>query len=226
MRRMLVLLLVAMFAGDVSAQPAECPAAVQQAIERAVLERMGEAFQVRLADLSCRLTGETPAIEARPVPGARLGRPVRFAMFDGAGDRVGGAVATVFVTGPIVQAARAIDRGSLLSAEDVAPVTAEVEDVLMVRLPDRETAIGAVAVRDLASGEILTSTLLRVPPAVRSGDLVTTIARIGGVRVESKAVAAERGELGEMIRLVNPVSRRNLRGLVIGIRRVEVLREP
>lgn len=232
-------------AGGVSAREPGSQTAVEQAIARAVAGRVGPGFVVRVVDLSTRLSDAASDLEARPVPGARLGQPVRFALFavgtsrpapfdlrsgrpePGRGaPRVGDAVATVFVSGPAVKVVREIGRGERLRAEDLATMTDEIGGVPMALLPTMMHATGAEALRGIAAGAMLTATVIRVPPAVASGQVVTTVARVGPVNVESRAIAAERGSLGQMVRLVNPESRRKLRGMVVGPGRVEVLREP
>lgn len=227
---MIGIVLVMAAVGGVSAQGPVDDEAVARAIERAVVARIGSGFTVRIADLSARLSDAATHLEARPVPGVRLGQAARFALFDASGmrpaPRVGDAVATVFVSGPAVKAARGIERGTVLTADDMTMVTDEISGVLIAPLPRVEDVTGAQTLRDIVAGEMLTTMLVRVPPAVVSGQLVTTVARVGHVNVESRAVAAERGALGQIIRLVNPESRRNLRGTVIGPGRVEVLREP
>jgi flagella basal body P-ring formation protein FlgA len=236
-----MLVLVAALAGDVRAA-ARADDAVARAIERAVSARMGDGFSVRIADLSSRLArtrkpgdveasnrASIPTLEARPVPGARLGQPVRFALFEAAGGRraarVGDAVATVFVSGPAVMTVRAIERGDVLTAEDLMVASDEIGGVPMAPLPTLAAATGAQAVRDMTAGETVTSMVVRIPPAVVSGQVVTTVARVGSITVESTAIAAQRGVLGQVIRLLNPASRRRLRGTVVGPGRVEVLRE-
>lgn len=223
-----LVLLVATAGASAAAPSADGP--VEEAIRRAVIGRMGPAFTVRIADLSARMSEIALQLEARPVPGVRLGQIARFALFDASGarpaPRVGDAVATVFVSGPAVETVRAVERGEVLKPDDLTTASGEITGVLLSPLPTMAEVTGAETLRDIAAGETLTAALVRVPPAVVSGQMVTVVARIGGVSVESRAIAAQRGVLGQIIRLVNPDSRRRLRGKVVGHGRVEVLDEP
>ena len=58
---------------------------------------------------------------------------------------------------------------------------------------------------------------------VRSGRDVVTLARIEGLEVRGRAVAVQSGDLGEVVLVVNPDSRKRLRGRVVGPALVEVL---
>lgn len=217
----------------VSARAADepVPPAVTTAIVEAVSGRVGPGFSVEVVEVTARLVEEATTIVAVPEPGARLSTPMRFRLVQpGAGrlaadTRIGDAVATVRVTGPMVRAGRRLPRGLVLDASDLAVSESDAGDALLAPLLAAGDLVGAKTVRPIARGELLTTTLVRVPPLVSSGQLVTTIARLGRVRVEGKAVAAQRGILGQVIRLVNPDSRKTLHGTVVGPGRVEVLRE-
>ncbi|MGE0039789.1 MAG: flagellar basal body P-ring formation chaperone FlgA [Vicinamibacterales bacterium] len=207
------------------------PPAVTAAIAEAVAGRVGPGFSVEVVEVTARLVEEATAIVAVPEPGARLETPTRFRLVEpgtgrlAADTRVGDAVATVRVSGPMVRAGRRLPRGVVLEASDLAVSESDAGDAPLGPLPAAADLVGAKTVRPIAEGELLTASLVRVPPLVSSGQLVTTIARLGRVRVEGKAVAAQQGALGQVIRLVNPDSRKTLHGTVVGPGRVEVLRE-
>ena len=92
-------------------------------------------------------------------------------------------------------------------------------------LPDWRFAIGSKALRPIAPGERVTTTMIVAPALVKSGDQVQTVVRVGLLEAHGVAVATQTGSLGEEIRLVNTSSRRTLRGRVIGAREVEVMHE-
>lgn len=227
-----VVLCLLLLGASVRAADEEVPPAVTAAILDAVRDEVGEGFAIEIVDLTARLTTDPTVVEAIPAPGARLSTPMRFTLVvPGKGRRssrvrVGDAVATVHVTGPIVKTAHAIERGAVLEAADLAVVEEVASDVPLEPLLSAAELVGTETVRRLAEGEMLTSALVRLPPLVESGQLVTTVARLGRVRVQGKAVAAQRGVLGQIIRLVNPDTRRTLRGRVVAAGRVEVLRVP
>lgn len=206
--------------------PVDCASGVAAAICAAVEARVGGDAEVAISGLEVRLVREAADIEARPVPGARLGRPARFLLFDRAGLRVGEAQATLQVTRTVARVAAPIARGAVVEAGALSVQAEALGETPIVPVPAPDAVIGARARRDLVPGELLTQALVRVDPLVVSGRAVTIVARIGGVTVEGQAVAAQDGALGDVIRVVNPDSRRPLRGRVVEGGRVEVMYEP
>ena len=54
---------------------------------------------------------------------------------------------------------------------------------------------------------------------------VVVRARVGGIEAEGRAIASQNGVAGDVIRLVNPDSRRTLQGRIVGAGEVEVIHE-
>ncbi len=79
------------------------------------------------------------------------------------------------------------------------------------------------AARPLAADACLTRTSLVMLPAVQAGQEVDAIARVNGVEAVARLVAAERGQVGSLVRVVNPQSRRSLKARVVAAGVVEVI---
>jgi flagella basal body P-ring formation protein FlgA len=224
-----LLLIAALAASTESAVPSG--AVTEGALVAAVQARMG-SVGVTVTDLATSVVpGAGPDVVALPVAGARVGGPVRFALFQrgpvgrrGAARRVGSATAMVRVSAVHARAARAIARGTELGEADLTVVREDVGSVPMNPLPPASDLIGARAVRDLRAGEVILPALAAPPVLVRSGDRVDVRVIVDGIEARGEAVAAESGCKGEIIRLSNPVSRRTIRGRVIGRGEVEVVR--
>ena len=133
--------------------------------------------------------------------------------------------AVAVVTGAVahVRTLRPIAAGALLSPSDLTAVTAPLADALIQALPGIEDVEGGRAARALATGEVVTARLARIPNAVQSGDRVVVRAQIGGVEVTGVAISQQSGGVGDVIRLVNHDSRRALRGRITGKGQVEVV---
>ncbi|MEW6321191.1 MAG: flagellar basal body P-ring formation chaperone FlgA [Acidobacteriota bacterium] len=201
---------------------------VAAAIIEAVETRVGTGFDVQVESLTARLAKRGVAVAAVPAPGARLGQPARFTLVtaapaSGRPARVGDAVATVRVTGAMVRAAVPIARGQAIDRRLFVVQAGDAGRAPIAALPTPAQLIGAEAARDIRAGELLAPPAIRPAPLVESGQLVVTVATIGAVGVEGRAVASQRGVLGQTIRLVNPDTRRLLRGRVVGAGRVEVM---
>jgi flagella basal body P-ring formation protein FlgA len=193
---------------------------VARAIERAVIDRMGDV-QVVVHEVSTRVadrSGLAAAIE----PGSRLGQPIRFVL-TAAGERVGSAVARIEVVGRAPAARRAFARDEEITAGDVDLATVEIKNVMLRRMPELGDVVGARARRDIVAGELLTSALVSVPPAVRSGDEVRVIVTMGQVEVSGVGRASGSGQVGDMIQVATS-SRKVLKARIVGRGAVEIHR--
>ena len=203
---------------------------VEVAIAEAVRSRVGASAEVGVTIGQIRLIdGEFTDLEARPAPGARLGRPTRFTLYQksaepsGVASRIGYAAAETRVAVEHVRAARPIGRGTVLAADDLVVIDADVGSVLIRPLPTHPELLGAMASRDLRSGDVITPTLISLPKLVRARESVVVTVQVGSVTVTGHATAKESGELGEVIALVNEQSGRRLTGRVVALGEVEVV---
>ncbi len=195
--------------------------AVPDALAAAVRARMGDV-EVRVSELWT----DAAAVEglvAVPDPGARTGRRVQFALRSGS-RRAGTAVALVQVTAPHVRAARAFERSAVLEAEGLAAQVGEVVDVRLERLPGREELVGQLARRTVAAGEVLTTGIVAVPDAIRAGDEVRVVVRMGPIEATGAGRAVGGGRVGDVIRVGRPGSRQLQRARIVAPGTVEILR--
>jgi flagella basal body P-ring formation protein FlgA len=198
--------------------------AVQAAIERAVVERMGE---VRVVMRSVSVFGVQTSVGdddlvATVEPGARLGQPMRFVLTT-RGKRAGSAVATLAISGEAVRARRSIARGDDVGSGDIETASMELKNVLLRRMPVATDIVGTRARRDIAAGELVTNALVVVPPAVRSGDVVRVVVTMGSVQVSGDGRASGSGQVGDRIRVLTASSRKPLNARITGRGAVEIV---
>lgn len=108
----------------------------------------------------------------------------------------------------------ALRRGQLL---DEAAVARERRDILTLREPLAdlpETGPGIEASEGLQAGAPLFQRHLRLRPVVRRGQSADAILQEGALNLVLRVEVLEDGAPGQVIRLRNPVSRRELRGKV------------
>jgi flagella basal body P-ring formation protein FlgA len=199
--------------------------ALQRAVADAVIARVGVG-----ADVDVRLTSTVPpswhgdltsvAID----PAARLGAPlfVTFLSGPGASLRVS---ADIRITADYVRASHALLAGQVVTAGDVTAVRDVVPAMPLRHLPTAGEVIGAKTIRRMAAGEIIQAGFVATPPVVIMGEPVTAIARIGDLEVAARFIAADSGRIGDVIRIVNPDTKRSLRARVIKAGTVEVYNE-
>jgi flagella basal body P-ring formation protein FlgA len=181
---------------------------------------MGSAVDVTVTDAG--VSGEATFVEARPDPAAKLGQPIRFSLVTSSGAVIPVSVRVQVVADHVV-ATRAIARGESLSVEDLTAVRREVVNVPLRPLPAVRDLTSRRALRPIAAGETVAASAAAVRRTVEPGDRVTVVASAGAVQVTAEFVAADGGRTGDVIRVVNPDSRRYVRGRVVREGVVEVI---
>jgi flagella basal body P-ring formation protein FlgA len=180
--------------------------------------------QLPLANRSARPVTLRLVDLALDEPADRFAATIEVAVEDGPVNRltVGGkAVALARVVVPLrrVTAGEPLVAGAL--AAEWLPARGLPEDVL--REPDVE---GLETVRTLAPGRPVRLADLRPRPAVRKGDLVAVEYRRHGLAIATHGRALQDGVTGDVIRLVNPQSDRQIKAVIVGDRRVVVGGQP
>ncbi|MEB3238059.1 MAG: flagellar basal body P-ring formation chaperone FlgA [Candidatus Sericytochromatia bacterium] len=105
--------------------------------------------------------------------------------------------------------ARAMPRGTALAPADIEVRRLAQSRVTGSVLLDVGSLIGARLVRSLASGSVLVTHMLDLPPVVRQGATVRVHVRSGGLEVLGQGTALQDGRVGQVIRMVNPTSRKD-----------------
>lgn len=221
-------------AAEPMAAPAGPDARVTAAIERCVMARMGHDAKVIVRDPKIFSSHPLPAgdLQAVAMAGARLGGPVQFALLApvGRGEarrfvEVGRVVAETDVDVRHLRAARVITGGEPIGADAVVEVDGEVEDVAIERLPRLADVAGSRAARSIADGALIPPSALRLRVAVRSGQRVRAIVRVGDAEASATLVAEQSGAPGALVRVVNPGTGKILRARVVGEGVVEVVND-
>jgi len=121
----------------------------------------------------------------------------------------------------VLVAARPIARHALLEAEDVR---LERREVVAGQGPLRElgAVLGRRAIRALSPGEPILAGMVELPPLVRRGDIVLLTAEGRGLRAMTQGEAREEGKMGQVVRVQNLASGREVYGQVAAERIVRV----
>jgi flagella basal body P-ring formation protein FlgA len=186
------------------------------AIVAAVRDKLGARADVRVDDL--RVSGALDGnIVAVPAPGSRTGGRIRFILRPADGQpRSADADAVVVVSVPHLRAARPLRRGEPIEADAVAEVRGELSGLPLQALPDRTNLVGATVNRDVAANDLITSSIVTQAVIVKPGDKVLVRAAAEGLEVQATLVASQTGHLGDVIRCVNPDTRRAMTVRIVG----------
>lgn len=201
---------------------------IAEAIIETVQSRMGDDAEVVLSELTVTGGERQVFLQAVPDPDARVGERIHFRLLgsDGRGEAartVGHASAVVAVNVEHVRAKELVPRGQDVADTALETARGPLVGVPMRRLPRWSEVAGSRALVNLAPGEVITRSAVTIRPAVKSGQVVRAIARVGGLEVTAALVAAQDGAPGAVIRVVNRESRRELRARVVESGVVEVV---
>ncbi|WP_297056994.1 flagellar basal body P-ring formation chaperone FlgA [Thermosulfurimonas sp.] len=123
---------------------------------------------------------------------------------------------------PVVVLTRPVPRGACLTREDLTvvrrPLTRLPQDVI----GDIREALGKCARYGLSPGRPLRASQIEIPPIVRRNQIVNIVARGRFITVVTKGQAREDGRPGEIIRVRNLSSKREIYARVVDAHTVEV----
>ena len=173
--------------------------------------------RLRLPNCPEALTAAVPANAAR---GGRVTAEVRCP-----GERPWRVYLPVQITStqPVVVAARALARDTVLAPGDVRLATADAATAAPGALHAPEFAVGQRLRRPAEEGQAVTAALLAAPTLVRRGQQVTVEALAGGLAVRMAGVARADGALGDTIQVESGTSGRIVQAVVRSAKSVEVL---
>ena len=190
---------------------------------QAVATRLGGSVTVAVHVVDPSLPAG-PFVSAVPDPMGRLGSEMHFTLTPaGPGARTVRVRARVDVIGGHVQARHQILRGHVVTADDVEFVEGPLTGVPVKRLPELSQIVGQPALRPIDAGRIVESSSVAVRHLVQAGDTVTVVAIQGAVRVTAEFVAADSGDPGDIVRVVNRDTHRSIRVRVVNKGMVEVI---
>jgi flagella basal body P-ring formation protein FlgA len=196
-------------------------------IAAAVVERMGPGADVQVHLITAGADAFDDVATAAPDPDARIGRSMWFTLRRGAGTPADSVrvQADLEVTADQVIARRPIDRGATLSTADVEAVRRSADGLPLKRLPILAQVLGARTIQPLAVNQLVIASAVSIPKAVQIGDQVTAVVSDGLVQVSATFEAADNGDPGDVIRIVNRDAHRYVRARVIARGQVEVIHD-
>jgi flagellar basal body P-ring formation protein FlgA len=112
--------------------------------------------------------------------------------------------------------ARPLAAGERVAAGDLSSMTLVAERIPPTALTEPDQLIGAEARRHLAPGRIVHARDLAPARLVRRGRPVQLVYSRPGLHLSIQGLAQEDGAAGEVVRVLNPASGREVQGLVTG----------
>jgi len=225
MRHTLLLTALILLAGAwPAAADGAIDARVTAAVVAAVRQRVGADADVIVDALEIFSAGEMTTVDAVPDQAARFGGVVRFSLTV-QGRRAGHADARLRIVARYARAPRFVPRGATLGDDDVEDVRGEIGDGPLRALPRASELRGCRVLRDVQAGAAIAATAVIAKIAVRTGQTVTAVTKAFGIEASASMVAADSGNPGSIIRVVNRETRRALRARIVSAEVVEIIHD-
>jgi flagella basal body P-ring formation protein FlgA len=112
-------------------------------------------------------------------------------------------------------AARPIRRGSIVTAEDIELSRVNKAKTTRDMIENLGDLVGFQLTRDVGQGEILSTSMVVVPPVIKTGSRVTLLFKQGRLEATASGVALESGPRGAEIKVRNESSKRIVTGKVV-----------
>lgn len=117
---------------------------------------------------------------------------------------------------------RMIAGGEILTADSVIFERRDIGKLKPGYFTNIDKIVGLTVKRQLAPGMLLTDTLLDQPTLVRRGNIVSIVAKNGGVVITTPGVAMENGSENEFIRVRNASSKKIITGRVVDENTIQI----
>ncbi|HEB55630.1 MAG TPA: flagellar basal body P-ring formation protein FlgA [Gammaproteobacteria bacterium] len=115
-----------------------------------------------------------------------------------------------------------LSRGSILQASDIETRRLDISRLSNGYFTDKNQINGKVLKRSLRRGDILTNGMLDVRKLIKRGDIVTIMASSGTLAIRVKGEALMDGRKGDLIRVKNHSSKREIQAVVVATGIVKV----
>lgn len=134
---------------------------------------------------------------------------------DAAFEKRASAVIQLEVAGEAVVAVRPIRRNQLITREDVAVVDVNLMDIPYGCISGPDEAIGRRARRMIRPNALFRIGDIEIPESVKKGELVTILAQSAAISLRSLATARESGRIGDVIKVANVDSGKEISARVV-----------
>lgn len=164
--------------------------------------RLPKAFSVPTGRLTCEITPSNPQV----LSSSRFSLIFRV---DGKVVKNMAVSATLEALAEVAITSQDLRRGALIREENIE--LAE-RDLNFLRAPcfDRSELLGQRLKRSLRKGDVFERSAVAFPPMIKRGEIVTITAQKGALKVTAKGMAQQNGSAGDMIRVRNISSHKDL----------------
>ena len=123
--------------------------------------------------------------------------------------------------GTVVNTTKRLNRNEIITTDDIATRRQDISMLDAGLIQDPIQAVGQKLKISLPAGAILYTQTIDAPSLVNRGERVTIVAKSQAIEITAPGEARNSGALGEMVRVKNLTSRREIQARVTGVGVVE-----
>lgn len=116
---------------------------------------------------------------------------------------------------PVVCTSRKLKKGETIKKDDIYIERKNTSHLSTDIITDMNKIMGLIVKHTLQEGTCLKEWMLEKSPIVDRGDMVTILAESGDIRVTVPGMVLERGYVGELVRVQNAMSKKEIHARVI-----------
>jgi len=123
--------------------------------------------------------------------------------------------------GPVISTTKRLNRNEIITSEDIIAKRQNITLLTGGLIQDPQQAVGQKLKLSLPAGAILYAKSIDAPPLVNRGERVTIMAKSQAIQITAPGEARNSGAKGEIIRVKNLTSRREIKARVLDASLVE-----
>ena len=121
---------------------------------------------------------------------------------------------TVSIYKEVLVAAKPLQRGKILTNDDLKLVSKDLSELSRGYIEDRQLLLGMQVKQHTPAGKALTPAMMKKPRVVEKGQRVTMVVKAVGMEVRMAGKALVPGAIGDRVRVHNLTSKQTLEGTV------------
>jgi flagella basal body P-ring formation protein FlgA len=123
---------------------------------------------------------------------------------------------------PVVKTLRPINRGEILTAEDVVVEVMPSNRIVRNAVTSLDDVLGNQVIRNMGINRVVTKSSINKPTMVKKGDQVTIIAQSGTMKITAPGIVRQKGFKDSLIKVLNIQTQKTVFGMVQDAKTVKV----
>lgn len=130
--------------------------------------------------------------------------------------------ADLHLYGDVVSVVRTLKRGSIVTRQDITVSRRDLSMFGSDLAVDKESLLGKQLKKTVRPGDVLFKSFVKEPQIIKRGDMIEIVASQPGLHISVPGQAKAAGALGDIIKVKNMMSRREIYGLISSEKEVSV----